>query len=58
MPDDSTRRFLSLPPGLSEEEQRRSAAEKRLEELLHGSSLRDVEARGRTVMNLGSKNLW
>ncbi|CAL1139795.1 unnamed protein product [Cladocopium goreaui] len=33
-----------LEPGLSEEEQRRSAAEKRLEELLHGSSLRDVEA--------------
>eukprot|EP00435_Cladocopium_sp_Y103_P044222 s316_g12.t1 len=33
-----------LEPGLSEEEQRRSAAEKRLEELQHGSSLRDLEA--------------
>lgn len=31
-------------PGLSEEEQRRSAAEKRLVELQHGSSLRDLEA--------------
>ena len=31
-------------PGLSEEEQRRSAAAKRLEEQLHGCSLRDVEA--------------
>ena len=30
--------------GLSEEEQRRSAAEKRLVELQHGSSLRDLEA--------------
>jgi len=33
-----------MEPGLSEEEQRRSAAEKRLRELKTGSSLRDLEA--------------